>query len=62
MSVSEKERPASRRVESDRPRTRGAGEERARPRRSETERSGRGKKKEDTGIKGFFGGLKKIVA
>ncbi|KAL5386139.1 hypothetical protein DPSP01_004223 [Paraphaeosphaeria sporulosa] len=62
ISVTDRERPASRRTESDRPRTRGAGEERARPRRSETERSRSSKKKEDNSIKGFFGGLKRIVA
>ncbi|KAL5392080.1 hypothetical protein PMIN04_003684 [Paraphaeosphaeria minitans] len=62
ISGTDRERLASRHTESGRARTRGAGEERARPRRSETERSRSSKKREDNGIKGFFGGLKRIVA
>lgn len=61
ISVTENERRAGRRTESDGPRARGGDEERMRPRRSETERSSRSKRKDDNGIKGFFGGLKKIV-
>ena len=57
-SVTEKDRPTSRREDSDRPRTRDRGEENPRPRRSDVEKSGR-KKKEEGGLKGFFGGLKK---
>lgn len=58
ISVNERERPVSRRIESDRPRTRGHGEERPRPRRGETEGRSSGshrKKKEETG------GLKSLL-
>jgi hypothetical protein len=58
ISVVEKDRPVSRRIESDRPRTRDrGGDDRPRPRRGETEgRSSRKKKEESSGL---FGRLKK---
>ncbi|KAF7454432.1 hypothetical protein A1F94_001070 [Pyrenophora tritici-repentis] len=63
ISVTEKERPSGRRVESDRPRTRDRGEERPRPKRGETERRDRRKKKEESsGLKGLLGGLKRRIA
>ncbi|KAL5121431.1 hypothetical protein ACEQ8H_000502 [Pleosporales sp. CAS-2024a] len=66
ITVTERERPVGRRVESDRPRTRGHDEERPHNRRSETERrsSARSSKKKDEsgGLKSLFGGLKKTFA
>ena len=66
ITVTERERPEGRRIDSDRPRTRGYDEEKPRPRRSETERrsSGRSsrKKEESGGLKSLFGGLKKRIA
>lgn len=63
ISVTEKERPVSRRVESDRPRTSGRTEERPRPRRGETEGrssgSHRKRKEEPSGLRGLLGGLLK---
>lgn len=66
ITVTEPERPVSRRIESDRPRTRGHDEERPRARRSETERRREGphrssKKEESSGLKSLFGGLKKRI-
>jgi hypothetical protein len=65
ITVTEKDRPAGRRIESDRPRTRGHDEERPRPRRGETERRSSGrtskKKEESGGLKSLFGGLKKRI-
>jgi hypothetical protein len=52
-----KERHSGRRGDGDRVRSRG-GEERVRPRRSD----GTKRRKEDGKVKGFFGGLKRIVA
>ena len=62
-SDNEKERPVSRRMDSDRPRARHRGEERPRPRRGESDReqsrSPRKRKEENSGFKGLLGGLKK---